>query len=448
MRVRFVTYGPKATGLRHTARVAGATNDETLTWRGPLRTLPRELDTSSVRSLLKSAGWLCGMGMLAALPDLVGATEVDGVQRLVMTLTGVVFAGFSVGLLRLAKAAPDRLEAAVPPVMFTLFVTASVVINGVVIIAGPTFGVVAVFFVELLLMAFFVLRRPWAIAITLLTLALYAGALVALNDPTDPVSQFFDVVAAAVATGAVVGAFANRLDDARRELAHVNDRLEQRVADQVNELERIGRLRRFLSRQIAEVVTSEGADALLAPHRSTIAVFFVDLRGFTAFANAVSAERVMQLLDDYYDAVGSILDAHEATIGGFDGDGIFAYLGDPIARPDAAPAVVAMACEVARELDRCVTRWALGDIGVGYGIGLAYGEATLGTVGFQGRADYTPVGAVVNLAARLCADARHGEIVIDAAMQETAGLVDTAVSPRGDVDLKGFGITKSLVVAH
>ena len=186
---------------------------------------------------------------------------------------------------------------------------------------------------------------------------------------------------------------------------------------------------------------------MLAPHRADIAALFVDLRGFTQFTNAVTAERVMRTLDEYYEAVGSILDAHGATIGGFDGDGVFAYVGDPIPHAHAAAAAIAMAQEIARDLDRRAAGWSDEQVSLGYGIGLAYGEATLGVVGFASRTDYTPVGGVVNMAARLCADAGPGEIVIDDAMRKAAEVTEGLVT-RGEVDLKGFGATATYAVAH
>ncbi len=447
--MRCVTSRQSPIAVGHTSQVGTAGDaDKSLVWRGPLRSLPRDLNAKSVRSLLTSLGSLCGIASLALMPDVLGLTGLRGAARVGMIFGWLVAVGVTAGLFLIARASPRRLEVLLPNFAGGLFFSAALLINGAIVLAGPNFGGISVFFVELLLMAFLVLRRPWAIAVTGFTLACYAAALVVLDNPPDPALQFINVLAAAVATGGLIGAFANRLEDARRDLADVNQHLEERVAEQVDQLERTGRLRRFLSRQIAEVVTSEGADALLAPHRADIAVFFVDLRGFTAFTNAVSAERVMQVLDSYYDAVGTVLDRHGATIGGFDGDGVFAYLGDPIERPDAASAATVIACEVARCLDVCVADWCQDDVTIGYGIGLAYGEATLGTVGFAGRSDYTPVGAVVNLAARLCADARHGEIVIDKAMCKASELADDAVSPRGEIDLKGFGVTQTFVVRH
>jgi class 3 adenylate cyclase len=304
------------------------------------------------------------------------------------------------------------------------------------------------------IIAFVFVQRRWAVVLTGAAMFAYAAALIALDNPPVPVEQFIVVLSSAVATGVLVGSLASRLDDSRRaerlakaELADLNHNLEDRVAEQVDELEREGRLRRFLSPQVAEVVTSEGTDELLAPHRRDVAVFFVDLRGFTSFTNAVEPEHIVFVLGDYYDAVGSILEEYDATIGGFDGDGVMAYIGDPVPRPDAATEAIAMARAIATRLDERVVKWSVGDHRLGYGIGLAFGVATLGVVGYEGRYDYTPVGAVVNLAARLCADAHHGEIVVDEAFRDAAAL-DGAVRPRDDVDLKGFGVVATYAVTH
>ncbi|HVT76685.1 MAG TPA: adenylate/guanylate cyclase domain-containing protein [Acidimicrobiales bacterium] len=426
----------------------GGDVEESLVWRGPFRSLPRDLSAASLRSLITAIAWLIGIGLVAVLPDVLGLTSLHGRQRLGMRVAFLIAVTLTAGLFAVARASTRGLEVVFPGLAAALFLTGPVLVNLAVVLVGPDFGGVTVFFVELLLIAFLVLRRSWAVAVTVFTLALYVVALDVLDNPPSPQLQFINVLAAAVATGVLMGAFTNRLDDTRRELAFMNAHLEDRVEEQVRELERTGRLRRFLSPQVAEVVTSEGAEALLAPHRADIAVFFVDLRGFSAFANAASPERVMEVLDSYYDAVGRVLDAHGATIGGFDGDGVFAYLGDPVARPDAAPAAVRIACEVARSLDVRTTEWSQGGLVIGYGIGLAFGQATLGSVGFAGRSDYTPVGPVVNLAARLCADAQHREIVIDDAMRTAAGLANGAVMPRRDVDLKGFGITRTFAVGH
>jgi class 3 adenylate cyclase len=427
-----------------------ADEDVELVWRGPFASLPRAMDVGMVRALATAAGTFAALAALALLPVLAGWTRVAGSNKAGLT---VVFVGALMAAalqFALRASTPRQMASLHPNTISVLFVLSSLMVGGVVVFSGPSFGSVAVFAVIIPLLAFFALRTPWAVAVTAFSLASYAVALALLDHPPSPIQQFINVVASAGAAGVLIGGLASRLDLSRRQLADFNHNLEARVSRQVDELERAGRLRRFLSPQVADVVTSEGADEMLAPHRRDIAVFFVDLRGFTAFTNAVAAERVMRVLEEYYEAVGLVLDRYGATIGGFDGDGIFAYLGDPVPRDDAPGAVVEMGQEVARCLDGLTARWSGDGAGapLGYGIGAAYGEATLGLIGFSNRADYTPVGAVVNLAARLCAEAKHAEIVVDSALRKAAELHEQSVTRRADVELKGFGVTETYAVIH
>jgi class 3 adenylate cyclase len=186
-----------------------------------------------------------------------------------------------------------------------------------------------------------------------------------------------------------------------------------------------------------KVAPAEGGAHLLEPHRQDIAVLFCDLRGFTRFTNGVEPHIVLSVLAQYYGAVGTVLEAHEATIGRYDGDGVLAYLGDPIPRNDTAQAGVALALAIAQAVEVLVDDWRAAGHDLGHGIGLAYGSATLGVIGFAGRYDYAPLGAVVNLAARLCSDARPGEIVVDESVRVAAGDA-VSLEHRDVVALKGF----------
>lgn len=409
-----------------------------LVWTGPFASLPRPMDVGAVRSLATAAGTFLVLAALALVPWLFGWTDVSGSNRagLAVVFAGTVLAACYQFALR--SATPAQLERLHPTTLPGAFVLGIVLVTAAQIFAGPSTGSVAVFFVEVPLLAFFALRIRWAVATTVVSLLGYAVALAALDSPPGAGQQIVNVIASAGAAGVLIGGLASRLDVARLSLADLNRHLEARVAEQVDQLERASRLRRFLSPQVADVVMSAGAERTLAPHRCDVAVIFVDLRGFTHFTNSVPADRVMGVLGDYYRVVGSILDRHGATIGGFDGDGVMAYFGDPV--PVDAPAEEALitAREIADELDRHLEQWSTEDARLGYGVGLAFGAATLGVVGFDGRSDYTPVGAVVNLAARLCSDARSGEIVIDEAI-EAMGAAGAA-TPRADVDLKGFGV--------
>jgi class 3 adenylate cyclase len=404
------------------------------------------MDEESVRSIATAAGLLFGLGAFGTLPLWLGLSHLPGVDKWNLGVVVVSASGISAVLLRFRSATRSQIERWFPVFVTPTFVVTPLLLVIAVLSIGPRIGTVALYYVEVIFMAFFNLRRRWAVAVSAFALIGYGVALVLLDNPPVPVPQFVNLLSASVATGVLIGGLANRLDATRRELADLNQNLEDRVAEQVHDLEREGRLRRFLSPQVVEVVTSEGAEELLAPHRCEVAVLFVDLRGFTAYTNAVDADQIVRVLDEYYAAVGEILERHGATIGGFDGDGVMAYIGDPIPVDKPVLEMLQVAKQVADRLDGVVDGWAVGAATLGYGIGLAFGPATLGVVGFEGRSDYTPLGAVVNLAARLCADARHGEIVIDDEVRKTAGVRGAA--RRADVDLKGFGVVATYAVGH
>lgn len=284
------------------------------------------------------------------------------------------------------------------------------------------------------------LRRPFALTVTALTCLTFLAVLLAENDIGVVTGLRWLVVALAVTTMSTVlgpqhgrAAEAGRAaEDARSALATVNAELEQRVATQVAEIERGRALRRFLSPEVADAVL--GDDALLAPHRREVAVFFSDLRGFTAFTSRAEPEDVVRVVGEYYEAIGEILRRHGATIGGYAGDGIMAYVGDPLPVADPAGVALRMATE-ARDVGRVLSaRWRDRGDDLGVGIGVALGHATLGVVGGADRRDYTALGSVVNLAARLCGEAADGEVLVD--QRAAAG---REVPLRGHVALKGFG---------
>jgi class 3 adenylate cyclase len=205
-------------------------------------------------------------------------------------------------------------------------------------------------------------------------------------------------------------------ESARRELADLNHSLEARVAEQVEQIEGLGELRRFLAPQVADAVLAGGGQAAseaLKPHRRRIAVVFCDLRGFTNFTNTAEPDDVLDVLDAFYRVVGKALNEYGATVGPFQGDGIMAYFNDPVPCDDPATTAVTMMVELRAPLDELCDGWAARGFELGYGCGIAYGYATLGVVGFEGRSDYTPLGNVVNIAARLTDEAGWGEILID-----------------------------------
>jgi class 3 adenylate cyclase len=221
------------------------------------------------------------------------------------------------------------------------------------------------------------------------------------------------------------------------DLAAWNRTLEQRVAEQLGEIERVGRLKRFLSPQVAELVVSSGDDRMLESHRRDVTVVFCDLRGFTAFSETAEPEEVMSILREYHAGLGALINNFEGTIERFDGDGVMVLFNDPLPCPDPSVRAVRMAVEMRDCIAGLTARWRKHGHELGFGIGIAYGYATLGCVGFEGRFQYSVTGTVANLAARLCDQAKSGEILIDskvhAAVESMAEL-----EPVGELALKGL----------
>jgi class 3 adenylate cyclase len=221
------------------------------------------------------------------------------------------------------------------------------------------------------------------------------------------------------------------------ELAEWNRLLEARVQQQVEELERVGRLRRFLSPQVAEVIVAAGDERLLESHRREITVVFADLRGFTAFSSVASPEAVMGVLHEYHAAMGALIFEHEGTLEHFAGDGLMVFFNDPLLCPDAPARAVRMAVAMRARVAALAADWRRRGHALGFGVGIAVGDATLGRIGFEGRFDYGAIGTVTNLASRLCDQAAPGQILIsDRVHAVVADLVATA--PLGPVAFKGF----------
>lgn len=221
------------------------------------------------------------------------------------------------------------------------------------------------------------------------------------------------------------------------ELAEWNRSLETRVRQQVEELERLNRLRRFLSPQLADVIVSSGDEALLKSHRREIAIVFCDLRGFTAFAETAEPEEVMGALQEYHDTLGALIHQFEGTVGHFAGDGLMIFFNDPLPCPDPTVRAVRMTIAMRQDMDRLMVVWRKRGHELGFGIGIAMGYATLGQIGFEGRFDYGAIGSVVNLASRLCSQARAGQIVVSQRVYTaTEELVEVERLP--DLTLKGF----------
>jgi class 3 adenylate cyclase/CheY-like chemotaxis protein len=221
------------------------------------------------------------------------------------------------------------------------------------------------------------------------------------------------------------------------ELAEWNRTLEARVDEQVAELERMSRLRRYLSPQVAELVLSAPDETVLKSHRREVAVLFCDLRGFTAFAETVEPEDVLHVLGQYHEALGDLVHRFEGTLERFTGDGLMVFFNDPLQCPDPPQRAVRLAVAMRERMATVTERWKGLGRDLGFAIGIAVGYATLGEVGFAGRYDYSAYGTVTNLANRLCDSAASGQIVISSPVRAAVEqLVD--VEALGDITLKGF----------
>jgi adenylate cyclase len=222
------------------------------------------------------------------------------------------------------------------------------------------------------------------------------------------------------------------------EIASWNRDLEARVAEQVEELGRVGRLKRFLAPQLAELIVSQGDEKILESHRREIVVVFCDLRGYTAFTETAEPEEVLDFLREYHGALGPLVSQFEGTLDQFSGDGIMVFFNDPVPIPDPAQRAVTMAVAMREAAGELIASWRRrrGRV-LGFGAGIAQGYATLGQIGFAERSGYTAIGTVCNLAARLCAEAKDGQILL---AQRVAVAVEesTSVEEMGELALKGL----------
>jgi GAF domain-containing protein len=221
------------------------------------------------------------------------------------------------------------------------------------------------------------------------------------------------------------------------EVAELNRGLEARVAEQVEELGRVGRLKRFLAPQLAELIVSHGDEKILESHRREIVVVFCDLRGYTAFTETAEPEEVLDFLRQYHGALGPLVSQFEGTLDQFSGDGIMVFFNDPMPCPDPAERAVKMAVAMREAAGALTIAWRRRGRVLGFGAGIAQGYATLGQIGFADRSGYTAIGTVCNLAARLCAEAKDGQILI---AQRVAIAVEetTPLEEVGELTLKGL----------
>lgn len=228
----------------------------------------------------------------------------------------------------------------------------------------------------------------------------------------------------------------------RAELQAWNSTLAQRVADSVQQLERVGQLKRFFSPQLAEAILAGGADDPLKSHRREITVVFLDLRGFTAFTETADPEEVMGVLAQYHAAMGEAVLQHEGTLERFSGDGMMIFFNDPQPVDDAPARALRMATQMQARMAALSGQWRRRGYDLHMGIGIAQGFATLGGIGFAGRIDYGAIGTVTNLAARLCGEAAGGQILISqrvrAALQDMGEDGAWAIEAAGELALKGF----------
>ena len=264
------------------------------------------------------------------------------------------------------------------------------------------------------------------------TRAIEAGA-------DDFVSKPFDQseLLARVASLARIKRYHDTITEQAAELAQWNAELETRVNTQLEELQRMNRLRRFLSPQVAELLINSGDDSLLGSHRREIVVVFCDLRGFTAFAESSEPEEVMGVLREYHAALGELIFRYEGTLERFTGDGLMVFFNDPIPLDDPTQRAVEMALAMRDRVAGLVEGWSRLGHDLGFGVGIAQGFATLGRIGYEGRFDYAAIGTVTNLAARLCGEADAGQVLVS---QRVFGAVEAVAAgePVGALELKGF----------
>jgi len=222
------------------------------------------------------------------------------------------------------------------------------------------------------------------------------------------------------------------------ELERWNLSLKQRVDEQVSEIEKMGKLKRFLSPQVADLIAAAGDQQnLLNSHRREVTVLFCDLRGFTAFTEIAEPEEVMTVLHEYHDALGLLIDRYEGTLERFAGDGLLTLFNDPLPCPDHTVRAVRMAVDMRASIANLARTWKKRGHDLGFGIGIALGYATLGQIGFDRRFDYSAVGTVTNLASRLCDEAKPGQILVD---QRAYNFLEEDFETRsiGTLSLKGF----------
>jgi GAF domain-containing protein len=287
-----------------------------------------------------------------------------------------------------------------------------------------------------------------ALAVPLLREEATIGVFFLSRDAVNPfnekqielVTTFADQAVIAIENARLLNELRQRTDELAaqsQELAELNQQLEQRVGDQVGEIERMSRLRRFLPPQVADLIVASGTEKQLESHRREITALFCDLRGFTGFTESADAEDVIVLLREYHAAVGEKIIKYSGTLERYAGDGVMVVFNDPVPVENPALQAVLMALEVRDAIGALTGKWGRFGHDIGFGIGIAHGYATLGTIGFEGRFDYAAIGTVSNVASRLCDEAKPGQILIS---PRVLVAVEDAVKvePVGEFELKGI----------
>ena len=375
---------------------------------GGLLRLARPVPPEAQRLVLLFAGLLTVFGSVSA-----GALALFASDLVVYPLAlGVVsILGFATGALMLAlnRSYPAFLQRHFTLVAYTLQLATPVLISAGQFATGPKTVLAFLLYVEVTIFSFYLMPTLVACGV-IVWIAVQLGVVLAIQPGyASPIAQWAFLVGTIIAVGATFGGL---------------------LARALVEVGRFNQLKRFLPDQVASAILDSGSDDLLRPHRREIAVLFCDLRGFTAFASSSAPEEVVDLLGEYYRTIAEPLQAADATVGALAGDGLMAYFNDPVPCEDPAGTALSAALAIRSDLMRLVEEWEHQGFHLGFGIGIAFGYATLGTIGLESRGDYTALGPVVNLASRLCAEAGSGEILID---QRTYAATRARV---GDADVR------------